>query len=103
MRFAPGRHSLEAAPESLAHRSNIYHKLPIPAAFADMRESKKVESGRLPPSRLFRFRQSLPPERNQSADRIFLRDFFAKCKEVLMKTFGINHLLTVFSLLRAES
>ena len=53
MRFAPGRHSHDAAPESLAHRSNMYHKLPIPAAFAQMRESKKVESGRLHPSRLF--------------------------------------------------
>jgi hypothetical protein len=49
MRLASGRNSFDAAHKSLAHRSNMYHKLPIPAAFAEMRESKKVESGRLPP------------------------------------------------------
>jgi hypothetical protein len=99
MRFAPGRHSLEAAPESLAHRSNMYRKLPMPAAFAEMRESKKVESGRLPPSRPFRFRQSLPPERNQSS-LIRMERQSVPCKSLSQH---IQHPLRIFPILKAQN
>ena len=44
---APHRHRLEAAPEPLPHRVNMNREFPPPASRADMRESKKIESGRL--------------------------------------------------------
>jgi len=99
MRFAPGRHSRDAAPESLTHRSNMYRKLPISAAFAKMRESKKVKSGRLPPSRFFRFRQSLPPERNQSS-LVRMESQSVLCKSLSQH---IQHPLRIFSILKAQN
>ena len=51
MLLTPGAHFLETAPEPLAHRPDVDREFPSPAAFADVRESKKIEGGRLPPTR----------------------------------------------------
>ncbi len=50
---APRRHSLETAPEPLPHRANMNREFPSQSSRADMRESKKIESRRLWPTRPF--------------------------------------------------
>ncbi len=53
MLLTPSRHFLQTALEPLAHRPEVDREIPSPASFADMRESKKIESFWLPPARRF--------------------------------------------------
>jgi hypothetical protein len=67
IQLAPCPYLRETALEAFPHRPNVKRELPFPASSADMRKSEEVESGRLRPTRLFRFRQGLPPELYQSS------------------------------------
>ena len=53
MRPAPLRHSLETAPQPLPHRTNMNREFPSHSSRTEVRESKKIESGRLRPTGLF--------------------------------------------------
>ena len=50
---APLRHSLQTAPEALAHRAHMNREFPPLGSRTDMRESEKIESRRLRPTGLF--------------------------------------------------
>ena len=99
MLLAPGRYIQKTAPETLPHRSYVDRKLPLPASFADMRESKKVESRRLLPARLLRLRQGLSPERHQSC---LVR---MELQTVLRKSLGqhIHDPLRILPILKAQN
>jgi hypothetical protein len=74
-------------------------ELPFPAPLADMRKPKKIESGRHLPTRLFRFRQGLPPKRNQSSL------IWVKRQSVLCESLGehIQHPLRILAKLKAQN
>lgn len=52
MLLTPSRHLLQTALEPLSHRPEVDREIPSPASFADMRETKKVESCWLMPALL---------------------------------------------------
>src|SRR2546427_3431329 len=61
----PFRHSFQTAPYALPHRAHMNRELPLPASRTDMRESKKIERGRLRPSRFLGLGQGLSPKLHQ--------------------------------------